>query len=167
MSYASIWIRFPASVGMMFAALHLKSRAFSMGSAFVAGRKPAARAECTLMYASNRVGRLRKFVGRLLPYRERSSVAPQHWPVRNGGRKSVMASSLTITRTRRIARHAPPIQCDRSQMLAFRLLFTGKKCPIAIRRTLPSSQFLSASRKSAIRMPRSMHPLARWKNCWN
>ena len=73
MNYASIWIRFPALVGMMFAALHLKFRAFLMKSVFEAGRKPAARAECTLMYASNRVGRSRKFAGRLLPYRERSS----------------------------------------------------------------------------------------------
>ena len=43
----SIWIRFPALVGTMFAASHLKCRAFSMESAFAAGRKPAARAACT------------------------------------------------------------------------------------------------------------------------
>src|SRR6202047_2622596 len=127
MNYVSIWIRFPALVGMMFAASHLRFRAFSMESAFEAGRKPAARAACTLMYVSNRVGRSRKFAVRLLPYRERSSAAPQHWPVRSGGRKSVMASSLTTTRTLRIGRHALPIQCVRSQMLAFLLLFIGKK----------------------------------------
>jgi len=47
------------------------------------------------------------------------------------------------------------------RMLAFRLLLIGKKCPIAIRRTLPSSRFLSASRKSAIRTRRWTHPRAR------
>src|SRR5580700_7232790 len=100
------------------------------------------------MYASNPVGRSRKFAARLLHYHERSSAAPPHWPVRNGGGKNGTASSLTTIRTPRIARHALLIPCAPSPMLAFRLLLIGKKCPIAIRRSLPFSRFLTASRKS-------------------
>jgi len=40
-----------------------------------------------------------------------------------------MASSLTTTRTRRIARPALPIQCDRCQTLGFRLLFYWNEVP--------------------------------------
>src|ERR1700734_2638706 len=100
------------------------------------------------MYASNRVGRLPKFAVRLWPYHERANAVRRLWPVRNGGRKSVMASFSTTTRTRRIARHALPIPCVRFRMLAFRLLLIGEKYLIAIRQTLPFLRFLSASRKS-------------------
>ena len=131
----------------------LEVKGFLENLVFADGRKPAARAACTSMYASNRAGRLLKFVARPSPYREQSSGACQLWPARNGGRKSVMASFLTTTRTRRTGRRARPIQCVRCQMLAFRLLLLGRSSRLRSRglHHLHGSGAFRENRRSACR----------------
>ncbi len=72
--------------------------------------------------------------------RARSSAACLLWPVRNGGRKSVTASSSITTRTPKIAPPARLIRYALCRMRGSRRRSTGAKFPIAIPLTSLSSR---------------------------
>ena len=119
------------------------------------------------MYALNRAGRSLKYGARRSHCRAQWSGVRPLWPVRSGGKKSDMASSLITTRMRRTGPPARHIRYVRFPTLVSRLRFIGTKSQIATPPTSRYSLFRSASRKSAIHMWRWMPQLVRLKNYSN
>jgi DNA ligase D-like protein (predicted polymerase) len=115
--------------------------------------------------SGSRVGHSQKYVARQSRCHVQSSVARPLWPPRNGGRKSVMVSSSTTTRTRKTGPPALRIRCVRFRTLASRRRFIGMRSLTVIQPSSPYSQFRIASRKSAILTRAWTLRPARWKSC--
>ena len=105
------------------------------------------------MFESSRAGHSRRSGAQRSPWPALLSVAGRTWPVRNGGRKNVTASSWITTRMRRTARHRRRIRCARCPMRASLLHCAGMKLPTVIPPRLRSPRCRNASRRLATLMP--------------
>ena len=119
------------------------------------------------MYVSSRAGRSLRCGAPPSRFRAQWSGGYPLWPVRNGGKKSVMASSSITTRMRRTGPLALGIRYERSPTPVSPRHFSGTKFLTVTQLTLRCSRYRSASRKSVIRKPAWMQSLARLTNYWN